>query len=100
MDNKGSFGLPSTCDEAILCTLHNSDVYTSYSWLCKCCAKRRNKGVTLDVNYLANCSTMQKLCKKAFDAAIGTKRTKEGAADYKNYMAAKIIEDVNDGQWD
>ena len=97
---KGSFGLPLLCDEAILCTQHNSDVNKWYAWICKCCAKKRKKGVTLDVNYLASCSAMQKLCKRAFDAAIGMSPTKEGRALYKQYIATKIVDDVNSGQWD
>jgi hypothetical protein len=100
MDNKGSFGLPSTCDEAILVTQHNRDVYKHYEKLCKCCAKVKNKGTVLSVDYLAQCSLMARMCSVAFNAAIGTKRTKEGAADYRIYMAKKIVDEVNSGQWD
>lgn len=97
---KGSFGLPLLCDEAILCTQHNGDVYSWYSWLCKCCAKKRNKGVVLDIKHLAESSAMQKLCKRAFDAAKGTEPTKEGRALYKQYIATKIMVEVKSGQWD
>ena len=97
---KGSFGLPLLCDEAILVTMHNRDVYSTYEWLCKCLEKKRQKGIELSVDELAESKSMNRLCIMAFAAAIGTELTKEGRVIYKQYMAEKIINEVNDGQWE
>lgn len=65
---------------------NTSEIYDITSWLQNCIIKKVNKGILPQLEYLANCSTMKTIIRKAakllykYDGITPTKQEKQQAA--------------------
>lgn len=83
----------------------NLDIYLSNSrecyclieWLANCIAKRIKRGKEVNIDYLANCSTMSKIIRVAKKLMVlnneQIKPTKEDIKEMRQKVAKEILED-------
>lgn len=76
---------------------NTSEIYNITSWLQNCIIKKINKGIQLQLEYLANCSTMKSIIREAskllykYDEITPTKQEKQEAArEHAKYILDSV----------
>ena len=99
MLNEGIYGYPDGIDDIILLSENDRECYDIWWQLFNSLMKKARKGVELSVERLAESSWMKKYqqyCFRKFKKEQENYNPSTSPKLFRNYMAERMIEDVND----
>jgi hypothetical protein len=101
--NEGLFGYPDECDQIILSYQHDRESMDAYEAIVRQLLKKKNRGIELDFNVLVNSSVMkhfQQFVFSKFKQYQDTPITRNTPYIFREYVAKRMIEQVNNGEYD